>query len=105
MQGYIPAIDQGTTSSRAILFDSSQRFVAKSQREFPQHVPTSGWDDDLCRIFDVPMTILPTVYDCHHTYGTTVEDALQARIPMTGIAGDQHTATMGEACFEPGMAC
>lgn len=43
MSGYILAIDQGTTSSRAILFDTSQRIVASAQQEFPQYFPDSGW--------------------------------------------------------------
>ena len=40
---YILAIDQGTTSSRAILFDASLRPVAQAQEEFPQHYPRPGW--------------------------------------------------------------
>jgi glycerol kinase len=43
MSGYVLAIDQGTTSSRAIVFDARQRPVASGQREFPQHYPQSGW--------------------------------------------------------------
>jgi glycerol kinase len=43
MAGHILAIDQGTTSSRAILFDAGQRIVAMAQEEFPQHFPRSGW--------------------------------------------------------------
>lgn len=37
------ALDQGTTSSRAILFDKSGRVIGASQREFPQHYPQPGW--------------------------------------------------------------
>ncbi|WOI11156.1 glycerol kinase GlpK [Thalassospira lucentensis] len=40
---YILAIDQGTTSSRAIVFDANGRSVAVAQQEFPQHFPNSGW--------------------------------------------------------------
>ena len=40
---HILAIDQGTTSSRAILFDEDMRIVATAQEEFPQHFPQSGW--------------------------------------------------------------
>jgi glycerol kinase len=43
MSGHILAIDQGTTSSRAILFDSGQQVVAVAQEEFRQHFPRSGW--------------------------------------------------------------
>ncbi|WP_107852430.1 glycerol kinase GlpK [Oceanimonas marisflavi] len=40
---YVLALDQGTTSSRAILFDSQARVVAMAQREFTQHYPQAGW--------------------------------------------------------------
>ncbi len=43
MKNYILAIDQGTTSSRSLLFDSDRRIVAVSQQEFAQHYPASGW--------------------------------------------------------------
>ena len=40
---YILAIDQGTTSSRAIIFDAKQKIVGVGQKEFNQHFPKSGW--------------------------------------------------------------
>src|SRR5690625_7921135 len=40
---YVLALDQGTTSSRAILFDDGGRSVAIAQREFPQYYPEVGW--------------------------------------------------------------
>ncbi len=43
MANYILALDQGTTSSRAILFDTSQQIVATAQREFSQIYPREGW--------------------------------------------------------------
>ncbi len=43
MSGYVLAIDQGTTSSRAIVFDAEQRVVGSGRREFPQYFPASGW--------------------------------------------------------------
>ncbi|MCK5622498.1 MAG: glycerol kinase, partial [Alphaproteobacteria bacterium] len=43
MSGYVLAIDQGTTSSRAILFDRDYRIAAVDQQEFEQHFPRSGW--------------------------------------------------------------
>ena len=43
MAGYVLAIDQGTTSSRAILFDAGRNIVAIGQKEFTQHLPRSGW--------------------------------------------------------------
>ena len=43
MSGYILAIDQGTTSTRSMIFDRDMRVVGLGQREFPQHFPASGW--------------------------------------------------------------
>lgn len=43
MTGYILSIDQGTTSSRAIIFDEFGQSIALAQQEFPQHFPQSGW--------------------------------------------------------------
>ncbi len=43
MSGNILAIDQGTTSSRAIVFDSKQSIIGLAQKEFSQHFPKSGW--------------------------------------------------------------
>jgi glycerol kinase len=43
MSRYVMALDQGTTSSRAILFDRSGALVAVDQHEFPQHFPKPGW--------------------------------------------------------------
>ncbi|MBC2607645.1 glycerol kinase [Pelagicoccus albus] len=40
---FVLAIDQGTTSSRAILFDKNARVVASEQYEFPQYFPKAGW--------------------------------------------------------------
>src|SRR5690554_5507550 len=43
MSGYVLAIDQGTTSSRAIVFDDKRRIAGLAQKEFKQHYPRSGW--------------------------------------------------------------
>lgn len=43
MSRYILALDQGTTSSRAILFDRSGNIIQMAQQEFTQHYPQPGW--------------------------------------------------------------
>jgi len=43
MSRYILALDQGTTSSRSVLFDHAGKLVAMAQQEFPQHFPQPGW--------------------------------------------------------------
>ena len=43
MSGFVLAIDQGTTSTRAILFDGQMKVAGSGQKEFTQHYPASGW--------------------------------------------------------------
>ena len=61
------------------------------------------WDDELLEAFKVPRTLLPTVYDNTANFGTTAPELLGATIPIAAMAGDQHAATIGQACMEPGM--
>ena len=53
MASHILAIDQGTTSSRALVFDAELNVVASAQQEFQQHYPQPGWvehdPDDIWR--------------------------------------------------------
>ena len=56
MSRYILALDQGTTSSRAILFDDEQNIVCISQKEFTQYYPKAGW------VEHNPMEIYSSVY-------------------------------------------
>lgn len=58
-QSYIIALDQGTTSSRAILFDREQNIVAISQKEFTQHYPREGWvEHDPMEIYSTQYSVL-----------------------------------------------
>ena len=69
---YILAIDQGTTSSRAIVFDDSMKVVATAQEEFDQHFPASGWVE----------------HDCHDLWNTVLSTC-RAAMKEAGIdAGD-----------------
>ncbi len=61
------------------------------------------WDDDLLALFRVPRALLPEVKDCAADFGTTDPSILGAAVQIAGIAGDQHAATLGQACFAPGM--
>jgi glycerol kinase len=62
-----------------------------------------AWDEDLCRLFGVPMAILPEVKDCSADFGTAISDIVGRPTPVYGIAGDQQAAMVGQACFRPGM--
>ena len=59
------------------------------------------WSKTMCDMLDVPVSLLPEVKDCAADFGTT--DLFGGSIPILGVAGDQQAATVGQACFEPGM--
>src|ERR1700761_8066172 len=61
------------------------------------------WDDELLRLFGVPRTMLPEIKQCRDDFGATDPALFGTAIPIRGIAGDQQAATMGQACFTPGM--
>ncbi|MDY8109454.1 glycerol kinase GlpK [Fulvimarina sp. 2208YS6-2-32] len=66
-------------------------------------ISANAWDDELLRLLRVPRAILPEVRDCDADFGVTDGALFGAAIPIRGIAGDQHAATLGQACFKPGM--
>jgi len=84
--GKVHATD-ATNASRTMLFN----------------IHDGTWDEELLRIFGVPRAILPEVRDCAADYGTTEASILGAAVPILGVAGDQQAATIGQACFRPGM--
>jgi len=61
------------------------------------------WSTTICEMFDVPVEMLPEVQDCAADFGTTRPDLFGREIPILGVAGDQQAATIGQACFQPGM--
>jgi glycerol kinase len=67
------------------------------------NIARNEWDADICAVLGVPMALLPQVHDCAADFGTTEAELFGAAIPIAGVAGDQHAATVGQACFEPGM--
>ena len=67
------------------------------------NIADNDWDDKLLDLLDVPRALLPEVKDCADDFGTTSPDILGAALPIRGVAGDQQAATIGQACFKPGM--
>ncbi|ATX65673.1 glycerol kinase GlpK [Roseinatronobacter bogoriensis] len=61
------------------------------------------WSQSICDLFDIPREMLPEVRDCAADFGTTRADLFGREIPILGVAGDQQAATIGQACFTPGM--
>ena len=84
--GAVHATD-ATNASRTALFD----------------IHRGEWDGDLCRLFRVPMAMLPEVKDSAGDFGTAIPGILDGPVAIRGIAGDQQAAAAGQACFEPGM--
>jgi glycerol kinase len=66
-------------------------------------IGSSGWDDGLLSLFGVPRSILPEIVDCAGDIGTTLPDLFGGPIQITGMAGDQQAATIGQGCLEPGQ--
>jgi glycerol kinase len=66
-------------------------------------IGASGWDDGLLALFGVPRAILPEIVDCAGPIAVTDAALFGAPIPITGMAGDQQAATIGQACLKPGQ--
>lgn len=66
-------------------------------------IRTGQWDEEICALLEIPMSLLPDVQDCAAEFGTTDPGLLGAPVPILGVAGDQQAATVGQACFSPGM--
>ena len=62
-----------------------------------------GWDDALCALWTVPRAALPEITDSAGALGTTPAGLFGAPVPITGIAGDQQAATVGQGCLVPGQ--
>lgn len=68
------------------------------------NIKTLKWDEELCRILDIPMSILPEVKPSSCIYGETDPEFFGGPIKITGAAGDQQCALFGQTCFRPGDA-
>lgn len=70
------------------------------------NIHTLRWDADLLKLYDIPAPLLPQVHDSSHHFGHTDSRLLGQQIPVLGMAGDQHAAMVGQACFNLGdMKC
>ncbi|MEP6827975.1 MAG: glycerol kinase GlpK [Aestuariivirga sp.] len=84
--GKVHATD-ATNASRTLLFN----------------IHSGDWDDELLAILNIPRSLLPQVKNCADDFGTANKKIFGAEIPIGGVAGDQHAALIGQACFKPGM--
>lgn len=77
--------------------------ATNAARTMMYDIHAGEWSTDMCAILDVPKIMLPKVLDCSADFGVTDASHLGAAVPILGVAGDQQAATIGQACFEPGM--
>ncbi len=84
--GRVHATD-ATNASRTLLYD----------------IHSGAWDGELLALFNVPRAMLPEVKDCAADFGMTEPRLFGHAIAIAGVAGDQQAASIGQACFKPGM--
>jgi glycerol kinase len=85
--GKVHATDY-TNASRTLLFN----------------IRTLKWDEELLKIFDIPLNMLPKVISSNDVFGyTNCDGILNGEVPITGIIGDSQGALFGQNCFEAGM--
>jgi glycerol kinase len=77
--------------------------ATNASRTLAYNIAKNAWDDGLLTILGIPAAMLPAVKDCADDFGFTEKSLFGAEIPILGVAGDQQAATIGQACFEPGM--
>ena len=82
-----PHVTDATNASRTMLFN----------------IRTQQWDDDLLHMLNIPRALLPEVVDTAQVIGDLRAEILGRPIPVASLAGDQHAALFGQACFETGM--
>ncbi len=80
-------VTDATNAARTMLYD----------------IRNGQWDADICSLLDIPMEMLPVVKDSAGHFGDTRADLFGKPLPILGVAGDQQAATIGQACFKPGM--
>jgi glycerol kinase len=85
MTGGTSHVTDATNAARTMLYD----------------IHKGAWSVEMCDMLDIPMQMLPDVRDCASDFGVTT--MLGGETPIYGVAGDQQAATIGQACFEPGM--
>ncbi|MFA7493587.1 MAG: glycerol kinase GlpK, partial [Proteiniphilum sp.] len=77
--------------------------VSNASRTMLFNIHTMNWDNDLLKLFDIPVNMLPEVRDSSNVYGHTKTTIFASKVPIAGIAGDQQAALFGQLCTEPGM--
>ncbi|KAJ3662402.1 hypothetical protein Zmor_006753 [Zophobas morio] len=78
--------------------------VTNASRTMLMNIETLKWDPYLCKVFDIPMHILPEIRSSSEIYGYITDVTTLAGIPISGVLGDQQAALVGQMCFHQGQA-
>jgi len=74
--------------------------VSNASRTMLLNINTLKWDEELCKMFEVPMKMLPEVLPSSYDYG--VASFFSKNVHIHGVAGDQQAALFGQSCFDAG---
>jgi len=77
--------------------------ATNASRSLLYNLQTQDWDRELLDFFEVPDQLLPKVYDSAADYGSSAPELFGGAIAIGAMVGDQQSATVGQACFKPGM--
>ncbi|WP_394199454.1 glycerol kinase GlpK [Litoreibacter albidus] len=87
MTGGAAHVTDATNAARTLLYD----------------IRKGRWSTSICDMLGIPMGMLPEVKNCSDDFGMCRADLFGKPLPILGVAGDQQAATVGQACFQPGM--
>ena len=76
--------------------------VTNASRTMLFNIHTLQWDEELLKLFDIPLSMMPEVKSCSEVYGYTQSAIFSEPVAIGGIAGDQQAALFGQLCTEPG---
>lgn len=76
--------------------------VTNASRTMLFNIHDLRWDEDLLKLFDIPVSMMPEVKSSSEVYGHTKTTIFAHEVPISGIAGDQQAALFGQMCIEPG---
>lgn len=74
--------------------------ITNASRTMLFNIHTFSWDEELCKLFDIPMNILPEVKPNAYDFGEAT--FLKEKLHIHAMAGDQQSALFGQNCFKPG---
>lgn len=77
--------------------------ATNASRTMLYNIHQGQWDVDLLTLFNIPRSMLPDVRDSAADFGQADNEIFGSQIPITSLIGDQQSALVGQACFEPGM--